>query len=318
MPSLKNIFMIRKLNLIRGSNLFQIMVDKNRPTRLAKAAKEFNVGMHTIVEFLHKKGYADVEENPNYKLTPEMVSIVAGEYQSEKSLKDEAAKIEIDYKKLQNSAEKKVAEDSTETDIDSDDSDKDSDDLMIKGTSVPPARNSQKEKEEKPAPKVEPIGNDLSPEKKQNEKTVKKEEVKEEKTDSKPEQPAAEKITATEDAIPEKTEKKETAPQQKDSDVKTADPSGAKEAEKTAVEKPEKETPKTVSEEKKPTSAWKLAASNATTVRHTPLTAMLSPSCTASNGSEPVAKVKRRSPPRGWRACSRPRPSMIPVNIRTF
>jgi translation initiation factor IF-2 len=229
------------------------MVDKNRPTRLAKAAKDFNVGMHTIVEFLHKKGYADVEENPNYKLTPEMVSIVAGEYQSEKSLKDEAAKIEIDYKKLQNNGEKKVAEDSTETDIDSDEIGKDPDDLIIKGTTVPPASNSQKEKEEKTTPKVDTKGNDISPEEKQSEKAVEKEEVKEEKPATLPEEkPAAEKKAEKEEKKPVKEEKKEIEPQKKESDAKAADSADDKKTEKTVEEKPQKEASKPVSEEKKP------------------------------------------------------------------
>ena len=120
-----------KLNLIRG-NLFQIMAEKKRPTRLAKAAKEFNVGMHTIVEFLHKKGIADVEENPNYKLSPEMVEIVAKEFQSEKSIKDEAAKIEIDYKKLHAANDPKQQEASSESD-----SEHEIGDLFIKDTLIP-------------------------------------------------------------------------------------------------------------------------------------------------------------------------------------
>jgi hypothetical protein len=61
-------------------------------------------------------------------------------------------------------------------------------------------------------------------------------------------------------------------------------------------------------------SAWKLLASKAMTVRHTPLTAMLSPSWTLSNGRVPTLKVKRTSPPSVWRAAMRPTPSMIPVN----
>jgi hypothetical protein len=61
-------------------------------------------------------------------------------------------------------------------------------------------------------------------------------------------------------------------------------------------------------------SAWKLLASNAMTVRQTPLMAMLSPICTLSNGRFPTLKVKRTSPPMDSRAARRPTPSMIPVN----
>ncbi len=152
--------MKKRLNLIRGSNLFQIMVDKKRPTRLAKAAKEFNVGMHTIVEFLHKKGYADVEENPNYKLSPEMVNVVAGEYQSEKSLKDQAAKLEIDYKKLQSGGDKKQEpkEQPDETPLsESTDSGKTepAKELFIKNTAVPVEKPQKEEKTSTPEKIVE-------------------------------------------------------------------------------------------------------------------------------------------------------------------
>ena len=33
--------------------------------RLNKIPREFNVGIATMVEFLHKKGFADIENNPN-------------------------------------------------------------------------------------------------------------------------------------------------------------------------------------------------------------------------------------------------------------
>lgn len=92
--------------------------------------------MHTIVEFLHKKGHEEVMENPNYKLSPEMVDLVASEYHSEKSLKDEAAKIEIDYKKLQNNDEKSAEkpDEKSEAPVEKE---KSGEELFIKDTSVP-------------------------------------------------------------------------------------------------------------------------------------------------------------------------------------
>ncbi|MCK9168105.1 MAG: hypothetical protein M0O94_06045, partial [Bacteroidales bacterium] len=149
--------MIKKFNLIRGSNLFQIMVDKKRPTRLAKAAKEFNVGVHTIVEFLHKKGFKEVEDNLNYKLMPEMVDLVAKEFQSEKSLKDEAAKLEIDYKKLHAESEKKATVKATPAkELEPE---QESADLYIKDGFVP---SKPHVKEEKPA--VKPVPQPHKPE----------------------------------------------------------------------------------------------------------------------------------------------------------
>jgi len=57
--------------------------------RLTKAAREFNVGVHTIKDFLKKKGFDD-DFSPNSKLTPEMVTLLVAEYQSEKDLKEKA------------------------------------------------------------------------------------------------------------------------------------------------------------------------------------------------------------------------------------
>lgn len=59
--------------------------------RLNKAAREFNVGQGTIVEYLHKKGY-DVDLNPNTKLTGEMYDLLTREYMGEKSVKEESRK----------------------------------------------------------------------------------------------------------------------------------------------------------------------------------------------------------------------------------
>ncbi len=60
--------------------------------RLSKAAKEFNVGKDTIVEFLAKKGFK-VDPSPNTKLTAEMYALLVKEYQGEKEVKNEAMKL---------------------------------------------------------------------------------------------------------------------------------------------------------------------------------------------------------------------------------
>jgi translation initiation factor IF-2 len=74
------------------------MADELKPTRLNKAATELNVGISTIVEFLHKKGIV-IEENPNTKITPEVFAMLVKEYQSDKAAKDEAMKIGLSFVK---------------------------------------------------------------------------------------------------------------------------------------------------------------------------------------------------------------------------
>jgi translation initiation factor IF-2 len=60
--------------------------------RLSKLAKEFNVGIQTIVEFLHKKGII-IDSNPNSKVTDEACHLLEKEYKSDVSLKRESEKI---------------------------------------------------------------------------------------------------------------------------------------------------------------------------------------------------------------------------------
>jgi translation initiation factor IF-2 len=72
--------------------------EANTTIRLSKAAKEFNVGVSTIREFLTKKGF-QVDSSPNAKLTAEMYDLIVKEYQGEKEVKNEAKKLgNISYK----------------------------------------------------------------------------------------------------------------------------------------------------------------------------------------------------------------------------
>ena len=72
--------------------------ETNFSIRLSKAAKEFNVGKDTIVEFLAKKGF-QVDPSPNTKLTADMYALLVKEYQGEKDVKNEAMKLgNLSYK----------------------------------------------------------------------------------------------------------------------------------------------------------------------------------------------------------------------------
>jgi len=66
------------------------MANSTKPMRLSKAAREFNVGVNTVTEFLHKKGFDD-DFNPNSKLDPKMMALLVEEYQSEKDVKEKAS-----------------------------------------------------------------------------------------------------------------------------------------------------------------------------------------------------------------------------------
>ena len=69
-------------------------MSKGEIRRLSKVAKEFNVGISTIVEFLHKKG-VEVDSNPNTKITEDTFEILIKEYSSEIYVKKESEKISL-------------------------------------------------------------------------------------------------------------------------------------------------------------------------------------------------------------------------------
>ena len=69
-------------------------MSEGKSTNLLKTAKELNIGLSTVVEFLGKKGYK-VEARPNTKLTEEMYDVLLKEYQGDKIVKEEAKQIVI-------------------------------------------------------------------------------------------------------------------------------------------------------------------------------------------------------------------------------
>lgn len=69
--------------------------------RLSKVAREFNVGLSTIVEYLHSKGIK-ISSDPNAKLTEEDYSLVAKEFSTDSQVKKESTLVD-----LKNSRKKK-------------------------------------------------------------------------------------------------------------------------------------------------------------------------------------------------------------------
>ncbi len=60
--------------------------------RLSKVAKDFNVGIQTLVESLQKKG-VEVENNPNTKISDEQYNLLVKEFSKDKNLKIESDRI---------------------------------------------------------------------------------------------------------------------------------------------------------------------------------------------------------------------------------
>jgi translation initiation factor IF-2 len=106
------------------------MTEDVKATRLSKAAREFNVGISTIVEFLHKKGF-DLDPNPNTKLPHEAYLFLVKEYSTDISAKKESEKLAL--KELHRKKETLSIDDVSET-TESEDSEKD-DEILVKDSS---------------------------------------------------------------------------------------------------------------------------------------------------------------------------------------
>ena len=63
--------------------------------RLSKVARELNVGISTIVEFLGSQG-KEVSANPNTKIDEELYMLLLEEFHKEKFEKEKADKVNID------------------------------------------------------------------------------------------------------------------------------------------------------------------------------------------------------------------------------
>jgi len=106
------------------------MTDDFKVTRLSKAAREFNVGISTIVEFLHKKGF-DLDPNPNTKLPHEAYIFLIKEYSTDISVKKESER--LIFSDLHKKKESVSIDDVSEI-IDADDSEK-GEDVLVQDSS---------------------------------------------------------------------------------------------------------------------------------------------------------------------------------------
>ncbi|TDO03405.1 translation initiation factor IF-2 [Sunxiuqinia elliptica] len=125
-------------------------------TRLSKVAREFNVGISTIVDFLHKKGF-DIDSNPNSKISEDAYHMLEKEYKSDISLKKESEKINLMSHRSKNESisldQPETASDDTEQD--DNDGEDEVEEVRIKDMNVPKKEVPKPKPEPKPQPKEE-------------------------------------------------------------------------------------------------------------------------------------------------------------------
>ena len=98
--------------------------------RLSKVARDFNVGISTIVDFLHKKGF-EIDTNPNNKITDDAFHLLEKEYKGDINLKKESEKINLkSHRGAHESISLEDVKDSGHKQVDEDYED---DEVIIKG-----------------------------------------------------------------------------------------------------------------------------------------------------------------------------------------
>ncbi|SFE14772.1 translation initiation factor IF-2 [Thermophagus xiamenensis] len=117
--------------------------------RLSKIAKECNVGISTIVEFLHKKGF-EIESNPNTKVSEEMYDLLKKEYRSDLSVKIESQKL---VERKHKSKKVSVSIDDLKEDHQKED---DSEQDVVDDLEVKPKVKPIEEEEKPTAPEISP------------------------------------------------------------------------------------------------------------------------------------------------------------------
>ncbi|WP_299580947.1 translation initiation factor IF-2 [uncultured Sunxiuqinia sp.] len=132
-----------------------------KSTRLSKVAREFNVGINTIVEFLHKKGF-EIDSNPNSKISEDAYQMLEKEYKSDITLKKESEKINLMSHRSKNESISLENTDASSDDNDLDEDEEEVEEVRIKDMN-PPKKEIPKAKE-KPQPKEEKEEEQAKPE----------------------------------------------------------------------------------------------------------------------------------------------------------
>ncbi|MCF8219812.1 MAG: translation initiation factor IF-2 [Bacteroidales bacterium] len=218
------------------------MAANKKPLRLSRVAREFNLGLQTIVEFLNEKGI-DVEAKPNTKITPEAYDLLIQEFESDKTAKEESKKIGLSHSNRETvTLEEETAEQEETTP--SEEPEKEAEDKEL---STPQEEEAETplavETEETTEPVEEQPEEKVQPEKtaEKQEDTVKTEGKEEDDSQDK----AAPSKTESEESQPEEEpvqeEKTEQEPEQEKKETSEKQPQESEEKDK-AIEKETKES----------------------------------------------------------------------------
>ena len=229
-----------------------------KATRLSKAAREFNVGISTIVEFLHKKGF-DIDSNPNTKISPEQYDLLIKEYSSDIDVKKESEKLSLNQ--LRNKKEsvsisdiQEENEEEVEEEIEDEDSTPEEEIIIkdvssTKTVSQKPVSEKEEKVDSKPEPKAQDAveiedKKDVADDKKEPVKVVGKIDLDSLNQKTRPDKKSR-KQKEEEERLAKEAKKKEQEEKQKQEEVKAQPKPESKEEkpEREAEEKPREKEP---------------------------------------------------------------------------
>ncbi len=224
-----------------------------KATRLSKAAREFNVGISTIVEFLHKKGF-NIDSNPNTKVAPELYNLLVQEYSSDLNVKKESEKLHLEQLHGRNetvSINDIPETEEVEEDFDSDEPGESEEEIIIKDVSSSGISKASEVAPEEEVEEVEEVAEEVVQTKEESKPSEEKETEKlDEKT---PDQPVKVVGKIDLDSLNQKTRPGKKTKKQREEEQKLAEetkkPKSKKEP-KSEEAKPVEKVKEEVKEEK--------------------------------------------------------------------
>ncbi|MCB0761853.1 MAG: translation initiation factor IF-2 [Flavobacteriales bacterium] len=215
------------------------MTKSSKPVRLSKVARELNVGIVTITEFLDKKGIS-IDSSPNTKIEPDVYELLIGEFQGEKAVKEKSEQILTRTREQRES----VSIESTRKSSDEDDEEEGEEEAAAPAPTPTAAPAPEPKPAPAPAPEVKPAVEEAPKEEKKEEPVAAKPSEEQPKPAEKPEEKPAKEEPKVEDEV---VRAKASAPGVKvlgKVDLEGLNKNKKKEEEKPAAEKVEKEAPK--------------------------------------------------------------------------
>lgn len=126
--------------------------------RLSKVARDLNVGISTIVEFLQTQG-VEIDPNPNTKLEPEHFDMLSEQFADDQSLKEAAKKKNLSREKRETVSLKTIDEEKSKEDEETEEEVAQTEPLET----PPSAKEASTEKEETPSESIKEEENEEDP-----------------------------------------------------------------------------------------------------------------------------------------------------------